>query len=63
MYIFQDQEYICLFSRTGHFLELGDKLLPVIQHGFLRSEENAIQTILNTKKGVWENVKPYNFNI
>ena len=51
------------FSRTGHFLDLGDKLLPAIQHGFLRSEENVIPTILNINKGVWENVDLYNFNI
>ena len=42
--------YIWLFSRTGHFLDLGDKLLPVIQHGFLRSEENVIPIVLNIKK-------------
>ena len=28
----------------------GDKLLPVIKHGFLRSEENVFPAILNTHK-------------
>ena len=53
--------YIWIFSRTGHFLDLGDKPLAVIQHGFLRSEENVVPAILNTKRGVWENVFPQYF--
>ena len=32
--------------------------MPVIQHGFLRSKENVVPAILNTKRGVWENVIP-----
>ena len=35
--------------------------MPVIQHSFLRSEENVIPTILNTKIGVWEDVYLYKF--
>ena len=43
-----------LKNRT--LLEIGDKLLPVIQHGFLRSEENVIPINSEHQKGVWENV-------
>ena len=43
-----------LKNRT--LLELGDKLLPVIQNGFLRSEENVILINFKHQKGVWENV-------
>ena len=32
--------------------------MPVIQHGFLRSKENVVPVILNTTRGVWENVIP-----
>ena len=39
--------YIGLFSRTGDFLDKGDKLSPFIQHGFLRSEE---------KENCWDNI-------
>ena len=35
--------------------------MPVFQHGFLRSEENVIPVILDTIKGVWENVFPQYF--
>ena len=37
-------------------LEIGDKLSPVIQHGFLRSEENVIPINFKHQKGEWENV-------
>ena len=30
-----------LFLKNRTIFELGDKLLPVFQHGFLRSEENV----------------------
>ena len=39
----------------------GDKLLPVIKHGFLRSEENVFPAIFEHPQGVWENVFLYNF--
>ena len=37
-----------LMNRT--FFVDGDKLSPVIKHGFLRSEENVFPVILNTHK-------------
>ena len=55
--------YHLVFSRTGHLFYQRDKLSPVFQHGFLRSEENVIPVILNTIKGVWENVFHNIFNI
>ena len=39
----------------------GDKLLPVIKHGFLRSEENVFPAIFEHPQSVWENVFLYNF--
>ena len=39
----------------------GNKLLPVIKHGFLRSEENVFPAIFEHPQGVWENVFLYNF--
>ena len=39
----------------------GDKLSPVIKHGFLRSEENVFPAIFEHPQGVWENVFLYNF--
>ena len=39
----------------------GDKLLPVIKHGFLRSEENVFPATFELTQGVWENVFLYNF--
>ena len=39
----------------------GDKLLSVIKHGFLRSEENVFQVIFEHPQGVWENAFLYNF--
>ena len=42
-------------------MDKGDKVLPVIQHGFLRSEENVVPAILITIKCVWENVFPQYF--
>ena len=38
---------------------IGDKLLPVFQHGFLRSEENV--DLHNLSEVVWENVYLHNF--
>ena len=35
--------------------------MPVIKHGFLRSEENVFPVIFNHPQGVWENVFLYNF--
>ena len=35
--------------------------MPVIKHGFLRSEENVFPAIFEHPQGVWENVFPYNF--
>ena len=37
--------YLCVFSRTGHSFDWRDKLSPVFQHGFLRSEENVFPAI------------------
>ena len=30
------------FCKNSTIVELGDKLLPVFQHGFLRSEKNVV---------------------
>ena len=38
------------FLKNRTLFKFEDKLLPVIQHGFLRSEENVIPINLNTKK-------------
>ena len=35
--------------------------MPVIKHGFLRSEENVFPVIFEHQQGVWENVFLYNF--
>ena len=51
---------IWLFSRTGHFLDFGDKLSPVIQHGFLRSEENVILINCGHQK-VYEKILDFKF--
>ena len=42
-----------LKNRT--LLERGDKLVPVIQQCFLRSEESVILINYEHQKGVWEN--------
>ena len=49
-----------IFSWTGSIFVGGDKLLPVIKHGFLRSEENVFPAIFQYPKCVWENVFLYN---
>ena len=49
------------FSWTGLIFVGGDKLSPVIKHGFLRSEENVFPVISEHPQGVWENVFLYNF--
>ena len=41
---------------------VGDKLLPVFKHGFLRSEENVFPAIFLHTKCVWENIFIYNFD-
>ena len=53
--------HLYIFSRTGQLFYQRDKLSLVFQHGFLRSKENVIPVILDTIKGVWENVFPQHF--
>ena len=42
-----------ILSQKQSYILLGDKLLPVIKHGFLWSEENANLTNFPTPNGVW----------
>ena len=47
-------------SQEQKNISVEDKLLPVFQHGFLRSAENV--DILDLSDNVWKNVNLHNIN-
>ena len=55
--------YIWLFSRTGHFLDLGDKVCQLSNMASSGLKKMLSQQFWTPKMCVWENVKFHNFNI